>query len=205
MQTYTCHECNTVFNRSNRNAYKNIQGITKHEYCSQECLYQNQRNKVTLFCKQCNVQFTRHPSGMSKSKNHFCSSSCSATYNNCNKTSGTRRSKLEIYLELELSKLYPNLEILYNSKTQINSELDIYMPSLNLAFELNGIFHYEPIYGSDKLSSIQNNDNRKFQACLEQNIELCIIDTSGQKRFTELSSQKYLTIICDIINMKIKN
>lgn len=113
---------------------------------------------------------------------------------------GIRRSKLEIYLEKRLSFLYPNLKILYNDKAAINSELDIYISSLQLAFELNGIFHYEPIYGNKKLNQTQNNDERKFQACAENGISLCIIDTSQQKHFTEKSSQKYLKIICDIID-----
>ena len=81
-------------------------------------------------------------------------------------------------------------------------ELDVLIPSLNLAFELNGIFHYEPIYGSDKLSSIKNNDERKFQACLEKGIELVIIDTSSQVYFKEKTSQKYFDIIENIIDIK---
>ena len=85
----------------------------------------------------------------------------------------------------------------------INSELDFYFPTLRLAVELNGIFHYEPIYGSDTLERIQNNDNRKFQACIENGIELCIIDASAQRNFTAKSSQKYLDIITTIINSKI--
>lgn len=52
------------------------------------------------------------------------------------------------------------------------------------------------------LDRIQNNDSRKFQACLERNIELCIIDSSKQMRFTEKSSQQYLNIITDVINTK---
>jgi len=72
-----------------------------------------------------------------------------------------------------------------------------------LAFELNGIFHYEPIYGQNKLNQIQNNDNRKFQACLENNIELCIIDTSSQTYFKPKTAQKFLDIITNLINNKI--
>ena len=78
-----------------------------------------------------------------------------------------------------------------------------YLPKLNLAFELNGIFHYEPIFGESKLDRIQNNDNRKFQACLENGIELCIIDTSSQKYFKEKSSQKYLDIITNLVDSKL--
>ena len=70
---------------------------------------------------------------------------------------------------------------------------------LKIAFELNGIFHYEPIYGKEKLESIKNNDDRKFQACLEKGIEFCVIDTSGSKSFKPERDRKYLNIIEDII------
>ena len=141
-------------------------------------------------------------SQVKKVKNNFCSQTCAGTYNSTHKTKGNRRSKLEIYLEKQLINLYPNLEIHFNRKDAINSELDIYIPSLKLAFELNGIYHYEPIYGKDKLSQIQNNDNRKFQACIENTIELCIIDTSTQKYFKESTSKKFLDIITNIIERK---
>lgn len=133
----------------------------------------------------------------------FCNHSCSAAYNNTHKTKGCRRSKLEIYLESQLKLLFPNLDLRFNEKSAINSELDIYIPSLKLAFELNGIFHYEPIYGADKLSQIQNNDNRKFQACLERGIELCIIDTSTYSYFKEQTAKKYLEIVLNIIRSKL--
>jgi very-short-patch-repair endonuclease len=139
-----------------------------------------------------------------RSKNTFCKQSCAAIYNNEHKTHGTRRSKLEGWLEEQLTLKYPNLEIHFNRKDAINSELDFYFPSLRLAFELNGIFHYEPIYGIDKLSRTQNNDNRKFQACIEHGIELCIIDSSSQKYFKVETSQKYLDIITKLVTSKLE-
>ena len=131
----------------------------------------------------------------SKSGNLFCSKSCSTKYNNENKKSGSRRSKLEMWIEEQLKNKY-EFEIIFNGKDTINSELDIYIPSLKLAFELNGIFHYEPIYGDEKLKTIKNNDNKKFQACLERKIELCVIDT------TKKNDKKYLEIINTIIKLK---
>lgn len=177
----------------------------KNKFCSQTCSDNYKENKIDVVCTYCGVNFKKTKFQISKSKsgNHFCSKSCAAQYNNAHKTNGNRRSKLEKYLEVELTNRFPELNILFNDKTIINSELDIYMPTLKLAFELNGIFHYEPIYGQEKLNQIQNNDNRKFQACLEHSIELCLIDTSQQKYFKKQTSEKYLDIIVNIIKERI--
>lgn len=100
-----------------------------------------------------------------------------------------------------MSKKYPELEILYNSKSAIDSELDIYIPAIKLAFELNGIFHYEPIFGEKKLDRIKQNDNNKFMKCQQANISLCTIDVSNLKYFKKKNNaQKYIDIIVSIIN-----
>lgn len=174
------------------------------QYCSRECASKSRVTKVACFCSHCKVELKIRPSQLShkdrKTKNVFCNRSCAASYNNTHKKHGTRISKLEKWIAEKLNTLYPNLEIHYNRKDAINSELDIYIPSLKLAFELNGIYHYEPIHGQDKLDKTQNNDNRKFQACLEQGIELCIIDTSQHKYFKEIHNQKYLDIVVSVIS-----
>lgn len=201
-----CDECNKSFKKSKNEILMRLNGKDEYKrgwFCSKKCCQKNKENKVNLFCSNCNKNFKKLPSQIKKSKNHFCSKSCAAQYNNRNKTKGTRRSKLEIWLEDNLKNRYPNLFFKFNKTEDINAELDIFIPSLKLAFELNGIFHYEPIYGSEKLASIQNNDERKFQACLEHGIELCIIDTSQQKYFKEKTSKKYLDIIINIIENRI--
>ena len=208
MKQLNCHECSELFDVSYAGWKKKRHMFNKYgykHYCSKPCRVkgQNHQGVKMVVCKNCNVEFKKQQREIKKNKNDFCGSSCNAIYQNANKTKGTRRSKLEVYLESRLTEIYPNLEILYSDKTTIKSELDFYIPSLNLAFELNGIFHYEPIYGKDKLNQIQNNDGRKFQACLEQGIELCIIDSSGQKYFKESTSQKYLDIIIKLINQKL--
>jgi len=200
-----CYQCNKPFKVKKKYITLLLSGkpYNQNKFCSIDCISKNRTKKKNVICKNCGKTFLKSASEIKKSKNHFCSQSCSGTYNNKHKTHGTRRSKLEVYLEEQLVELYPKTNFHFNRKDTINSELDIYIPSLKLAFELNGIFHYEPIFGPEKLSKIQNNDERKFQACLENNIELVLIDTSSQKYFKSKSSQKFLNIISEIINKKL--
>lgn len=200
-----CLNCECSFQKKKKDIkdFINPKRRDSGDFCSRKCKAQSEKTSIKFSCLNCLKSFYKKPSQIIKTNRHFCSSSCSGTYNNLHKTHGTRRSKLEVWLETKLTELRPNLEIHFNRKDTINSELDIYIPSLKLAFELNGIFHYEPIYGVDKLSQVQSNDNRKFQACLERGIELCIIDISNQTYFKESTSQKFLSIITNIINWRL--
>lgn len=207
--TFQCSFCQQDYSVTWRKAkairYK-VKSANKLHFCSYECRLNGLNQKATpiINCLLCGKESKRSNGDIKKTKNSFCSSSCAAIYNNAHKTHGTRRSKLEVWLEEQLPALFPSLDFCFNRKDFINSELDIHIPSLNLAFELNGIFHYEPIYGADKLCQIQNNDGRKFQACLEKGIELCIIDSSKLSYFKPANAQKYLDIIVEIINQKLE-
>lgn len=197
-----CYGCSTIFSS------RRISRVLKNDknFCSKQCMteYGIKSAYLSTTCKKCGKDIVKLLCQTSKlSENYFCNSSCAAIYNNANKTTGYTVSKIEKYLQVELKILYPYLVFLFNDKTIIKSELDIYLPDYKLAFELNGIVHYEPIYGKEKLDQIQNNDNRKFQACLELGIELAIIDTSSIRHFKPKKAKKYLTIITDIINNKI--
>ena len=175
-------------------------------FCSRKCHNEWQRidfasRQVSLSCANCDKPVARIPSqaARSKSKLCFCSSSCAAKYNNAHKTYGTRRSKLEAYLEQQLRSEFPNLELICNGKDAIGSELDFYFPQLRLAIELNGIFHYEPIYGTDKLERIQANDQQKFISCNAAGIELCVIDASGFTHATSAIKERYWTIVKNLV------
>jgi hypothetical protein len=200
-----CIECKKTFYLSKHNIFK---AINPHQTntancCSNRCQKLHKNPPIIVECTNCHKTFKKIHSQIKITKNNFCCRSCAATYNNAHKVKGTRISKLEVWLSKQLPQLYPNLEFHFNKKDAINSELDIYIPSLKLAFELNGIFHYEPIYGSEKLSSIQNNDSRKYQACIERQIELCIIDVSHHTYFKEQTCMPFLDIIKNIINLKL--
>ena len=196
----SCKVCKNIFYRPKHIIQSVQKGNTKRKLltCSKKCQFNFLKKRAQITCEQCGIKSERVISHC-KTKHLFCSSSCAAKYNNTHKTKGYRRSKLEKWIEEQLIQKYPTLHIDYNKTNAINSELDIYIPSLKLAFELNGIFHYEPIFGKEKLTSHQTNDKRKFLACLEKKISLCIIDTSSQKYFKEKTSTQYLNIIIDII------
>jgi len=197
-----CPQCKQIIYRL-KSSIRDSRRKKRMMFCTKKCKSLYFGSCFQYECTYCLKLFTRVFSAKI-GKNRFCSSSCATTYNNTHKTIGYRRSKLEIYLEKELIAHYPNLEFHFNRKDTINSELDIYIPSLKLAFELNGIFHYEPIYGEEKLKSIQNNDTRKFQACLEKEIELVIIDSSQLKYFKKSNAKPFLTIIVNLINQKLE-
>lgn len=197
-----CTYCKKVFEKP-LNKYNYLKKKGHRIFCSRTCLSLSQRTGIIVNCDYCGLEFIKNPGNMKRSPLNFCTRSCSATFNNIHKTTGSRRSKLEFWLENKLTILYPELNILYCDKTTIGSELDIYIPSLKLAFELNGIYHYEPIHGQNKLNQIQSNDHRKFQACIEKNIELVLIDSSSLKYFKEQNCLKYLTIVQDILTIKL--
>lgn len=170
-------------------------------YCSHKCSNASRDTKVKCKCHFCNKVILRRKTQLDKYTHFFCSNSCGTKYQNAHGTkSGSKISKLEKYLQEQLPILYPSLEFHFNRKDTIKAELDIYIPSLKLAFELNGPVHYEPIFGPDTLKRMQSNDQRKFGACIEHGISLCVIDTSQHKYIKPHTCQKYLDIITDIIN-----
>lgn len=170
-------------------------------FCSRACESSYTTKSHNVVCLNCNKNFTKTNANYIKSPNHFCCKSCSATYNNTHKMHGTRRSKLEQYLETQIIKNYPNLNFICNTKDVIKSELDFYFPDFKLAIEINGIFHYKSIYGEEKFLQIQNNDKNKLLACQENNIKLFIINTSKDGYLNQKTKDKYWLIISNILKI----
>jgi len=194
----TCKCCEKIVERDLSRYNRDVSRGQKNWYCSRYCLFHGK--SIEIDCTQCGKTVRRVNTQAIRSKNAFCSRSCAAIYNNAHKTKGTTRSKLEKYLEEQLTLLFPDLEILFNCKDVINSELDIYIPKFKLAIELNGICHYKPIYGEKKLKEIQANDFRKIEMCTKHLITLVTVNTTAQGQWSSESSKEFLISIKELLN-----
>jgi hypothetical protein len=193
-----CQTCQKTFFKEPRNIKR-----TNNHFCSKECSDDYRRSKKLVSCTNCEKIIEIFPGQYKRSQNHFCSRSCSVSFNNSNKTYGNRRSKLEIYLEEQIKLHYWDLTVEYNKKLMIRSELDLYFPELNFAIEINGIMHYQPIYGQEQFIKIQANDKKKVNACKEKGIQLEILDISSCKRFTPEKKEEYRDIVFDMIEKRL--
>jgi len=74
-----------------------------------------------------------------------------------------RKSKAETYLAKLIRADFKQLLVEENVRSVLPSglELDLYVPALRLAIELNGPLHFFPIFGKAKLQSIKDKDIKK--------------------------------------------
>jgi len=208
-----CHKTFYIEKRYIKRAYSSFKNKNKKrslpKYCSVGCHKEDKERMATLItsCINCEKKILKKFRLLKthNSHNYFCGSACAASYNNKNKSFGFRRSKIEIWIEKQLKKKYKDLKIFFNDKTAINSELDIYIPELNLAFEINGIFHYKPIYGIEKFEAILKNDAEKKILCEQNKIKLIIVNTSKQMCFSAQTSLKYLNYIENEVELHMTN
>lgn len=89
------------------------------------------------------------------------------------------RKLIETHYKEEFPKSYPAW--LINSFTHRTLELDMFSEKLKLAFEYNGIQHYEPIFGQERYEISVRNDNEKQKRCLENNVKLITIKYLSSK------------------------
>ena len=203
-----CEFCGKIFYREKKEIkYAEKPGNEKRcRFCCKKCGIMSAKNTIIYNCDNCGREFyLQNHLNKTKGTHHFCSKSCSATYNNLHKIFGTRVSKLEAFLSKKLKEKYPSIKLLLNDKTAIGSELDFYFPELQIAFEINGIVHYKPIYGEHKYKKIVENDLKKIEKCRKENIDLHIIDVSSQKYFKETTSLVFLNKIIFEIEKILKN
>jgi hypothetical protein len=155
-----------------------------HHFCSKQCSNNatavKRACKSFIVCEVCGITVKRRQSYIDSSRLHFCGKRCLKKYAATHHLSETKpRSKIEAIIEEVLRAKFPSVNIQYNDRKTIKLELDIYLPDLKMAFEINGILHYKPIYGKAKLDRTKRNDKLKMGRCKKARIKLHVIDIRG--------------------------
>lgn len=179
-----CSEC-----KKEKIIYK--RELRKHNFCSSSCsaiYYNRPRQKikikkikthsaiVKINCKYCNQETTNKK---------YCNGSC--RNKDQNKYKNGSKSYAEKILASKLKLNFPEWIIHENDRKTLNGlELDIYIPSIKLAIEWNGIYHIEPIKGEETLQKIIKKDNTKIEMCKNLGINLIVVsDRTSHKKFIE--------------------
>jgi len=107
-------------------------------------------------------------------------------------STGTSERICRIFFETIFNEKFPKLkpEWLKNSRG-FQLELDGYCEKLGIAFEHNGIQHYQHTKFSrgEKLNIIKNNDREKYLLCKNNNVKLIIIPALGT--FVDVNNLKF--------------
>lgn len=176
--TIDCEECGKFFGKSLKEVEDSL-----HSFCSHHCsatFYNRKRWGAKWEQETARVPKVPKPLHTCKScgKETKNRSYCDGTCRNkaLNPLIKGNRSKAERWLVAALKGAYPLWTIEENNRIMLDGlELDLYIPEIKLAIEWNGIFHFEPIRGQDKLERIMVKDNTKIERCRELGIELIVI------------------------------
>ena len=188
-QEVSCLQCHKLIHKKQ----SRIKGKKNH-FCSKSCFHNFNTLSQFVACCVCLKNFKKKRCDIKRFPRHCCSRECRAILNRELKDWSTSRSKLEILIEKVLSREFASLNILYN-KTRVGYELDIHIPCLNLAIELNGPHHYFPIYGEEKLRRVQETDRNKVIECEKRNIDLVVINVSKDGRSKKILDERVSQVI----------
>ena len=167
-------------------------------FCSKECADSFQTTKKWITCSWCGKPFQQHLCIISRCKHNSpcCSRDCAA-----------KLVYKESFIEKEFEDLIKPLGLKYerNCRTIVSPmELDFWLPGIKYAVEINGICHYEPIYGEYVLEAQKARDRLKRRKCKQQGIKLRVVKpgncSKGQhiKRFKRVVNEirKRHAIMC---------
>ena len=139
-----------------------------------------------------------------KHKFKFCGKKCFGKYHSEHRATKWdvkkfERSKAEKWFEEILTSRY-KFNVKYNISSVVGKELDIYIPHLNIAFEINGACHYKPIFGQETLDRTMKADKEKAYRCNKKGIDLFVIDISKAEHFYKCRFEKFAREIIFIID-----
>ena len=111
--------------------------------------------------------------------------------------------KSEAQLFVIISSFYPDAVYQYRPNWLNKQSIDIYIPSLLIGIEYQGVQHYKPIEhfgGEEHFQQQQENDRKKKQLCIDNGVIL--IEWPYSKEVTEAEVRKELNINADVIPKK---
>ena len=195
-KTFQCDFCSNPFERDSKYKTRSLKR-TGLLFCSYSCHnnYRITNGRINTNCGNCKKSISKRAEKSNIGGIYFCSRSCSTTYHNLHKTTGNRVSKFELDLREFIIGEFPGMEFIPNDKTTIGMELDIYFPHNLMAIEINGIYHYKPIHGIQKLQRIIKLDKLRAKRCKENNISLLVLDIS---HITKYSKDKILPYLDEV-------
>jgi ribosomal protein L33 len=203
--TLLCHACGIEFQRKKSEVMKSIRKGKKFSCsvgCSNRLSNSGLQRFVTLKCDECGQEFTRVMKDYRKNQLRnaaklYCNKHCAMIALNKSPRSSRPTSSHEVIMSQIIKDNYDNNICIFNNVRDVfpdNLEIDIWIPSVCLAIELNGVCHFYPIYGEDRLKKTQSNDYKKSMLAQKMNINLLTIDTSSLK---SKSKQQVLNFLND--------
>lgn len=152
-----CGYCGTMVERP-----KSMLSGKKNIFCSKACFDKSQQTQIQVSCKTCGKEFMKHQCYIKRSDHDFCSVECSAKH-------PVRESKAEkMFAEILRDK---QITFIRNDRHVLRPlEIDFYFPEFDLAVEINGPQHYQPIYGEDILEKQKSRDRKKRRICKKKGI-----------------------------------
>ncbi len=179
-----CDNCDGVCQKKLANIKR-----SKNHFCCIECANNFKIKQIVVECLICKNKFSKSLAKIKTNPRHCCSRKCTNILTKYFKDWSSSRSKLEVEIEKHLGIVMSDLFVDYNNR-DIGYELDIFIPTVKLAIELNGVFHYKPIFGELELLKRQKIDNEKKIKCKDLGIELIVIDVSEDNGGKKIQAQR---------------
>lgn len=176
--------------RANKNKSEQIKKLWEQGF------YSKTKTLQEWICPVCSNKLQLREFEVRKRK--YCSGTCRNKINN-QIVRGTR-SKAEKELEITLIREFPNLKVIYNSRKILsnNKELDVYIPTLSLAIEWNGPWHYMDCRTKEFLNETKERDLQKEKECETLGIKLYVVkDLTSHKKFIHSEIEKIIKLIQD--------
>lgn len=194
-ETLKCKNCKADVKPTPAQKWKIKNKLIDGVFCSRACKTEASKKRHTANCAVCGKSVTRQLSQLKKSKsgNIFCSPECGTIWSNWQGPKFKSKSALEDQLGMALQKMFPEIEICLGDRSPLDSSVDIWIPSLKLAIEVNGPHHFGPIRNNlvAYLKTIKN-DLRKIRQAKKAGIKLYVLNTGnlrGKKAFDKFFPQ----------------